>query len=105
MVHQYDLPIPSHNEGCALVLLHDLHGREDVRRRNGFLAQILLLVPLGAYVRHAGGCSRTAAAAAVAVCIGLIGPAPLVWCIVVVLVFGAPWTFCGAASSRPRRRK
>jgi low temperature requirement protein LtrA len=35
-------------------LLHDLHGREDVRSRNSFLAQILLLVPLGAYVPHAG---------------------------------------------------
>lgn len=35
-------------------LLHDLHGREDVRSRNTFLAQILLLVPLGAYVPHAG---------------------------------------------------
>jgi low temperature requirement protein LtrA len=35
-------------------LLHDLHGREDVRSRNSFLAQILLLVPLGAYVPRAG---------------------------------------------------
>jgi low temperature requirement protein LtrA len=35
-------------------MLHDLHGREDVRSRNSFLAQILLLVPLGAYVPHAG---------------------------------------------------
>ena len=35
-------------------LLHDLHGREDVRSRNTFLAQILLLVPLGAYVPGAG---------------------------------------------------
>ena len=36
-------------------LLHDLHGREDIRSRNAFLAQILLLVPLGAYVPGAGG--------------------------------------------------
>jgi len=35
-------------------LLHDLHGREDVRSRNSFLGQILLLVPLGAYVPRAG---------------------------------------------------
>jgi low temperature requirement protein LtrA len=35
-------------------LLHDLHGHEDVRSRNSFLAQILLLVLLGAYVPHAG---------------------------------------------------
>ena len=36
-------------------LLHDLHGREDLRSRNAFLAQILLLVPLGAFVAGAGG--------------------------------------------------
>ena len=35
-------------------LLHDLHGREDIRSRNSFLAQILLLVPMGAYVPGAG---------------------------------------------------
>lgn len=35
-------------------MLHDLHGHEDVRSRNSFLAQILLLVPLGAYVPRAG---------------------------------------------------
>lgn len=35
-------------------LLHDLHGHEDVRSRNIFLGQILLLVPLGAYVPGAG---------------------------------------------------
>lgn len=34
-------------------MLHDLHGREDVRGRNSFLAQILLLVPLGAYIPSA----------------------------------------------------
>ena len=34
--------------------LHELHGREDVRSRNSFLAQILVLVPLGAYVPEAG---------------------------------------------------
>jgi len=36
-------------------LLHDLHGREDIRSRNIFLAQILLLVPLGAFASEAGG--------------------------------------------------
>lgn len=36
-------------------LLHDLHGREDARGRNIFLAQILLLVPLGATMPGEGG--------------------------------------------------
>jgi low temperature requirement protein LtrA len=35
-------------------LLHDFHGREDVRGRNTFIAQILLLVPLGACIPGAG---------------------------------------------------
>ena len=35
-------------------LLHELHGRDDVRSRNIFLGQILLLVPLGALVPGAG---------------------------------------------------
>jgi low temperature requirement protein LtrA len=35
-------------------LHHELHGREDVRARNTFLAQILLLVPLGAFISQAG---------------------------------------------------
>jgi hypothetical protein len=33
------------------------------------------------------------AAAAVAICIGLIRPSPLVLCISLVLTFGGPWTF------------
>ena len=33
------------------------------------------------------------AAGAAAVCIGLIRPAPLVLCVLLVLTFGAPWTF------------
>jgi hypothetical protein len=33
------------------------------------------------------------AAATVAVCIGLIRPAPLVLCVLLVLTFGGPWTF------------
>jgi Na+/melibiose symporter-like transporter len=33
------------------------------------------------------------AAAAVAVCIGLIRPAPLVLCVLLLLTFGGPWTF------------
>ncbi len=36
-------------------LHHELHGREDVRARNTFLAQVLLLVPLGAFIPGAGG--------------------------------------------------
>jgi low temperature requirement protein LtrA len=36
-------------------LHHELHGREDVRARNTFLAQILLLVPLGAFIPEVGG--------------------------------------------------
>jgi low temperature requirement protein LtrA len=35
-------------------LLHDLHGRDDIRGRNTFLAQILLLVPLGACLPTSG---------------------------------------------------
>jgi low temperature requirement protein LtrA len=34
-------------------LHHELHGRDDVRARNTFLAQILLLVPLGAFIPEA----------------------------------------------------
>ena len=41
-------------------LLHDLHGRDDARGRSNFLAQILLLVPLGAFVSDAGGRHGTA---------------------------------------------
>jgi hypothetical protein len=33
------------------------------------------------------------AAAAVAICIGLIRPAPLVLVVLLVLTFGGPWTF------------
>jgi low temperature requirement protein LtrA len=36
-------------------LLHELHGREDARSRNVFLGQILLLVPLAAFMPQAGG--------------------------------------------------
>jgi low temperature requirement protein LtrA len=35
-------------------LHHELHGREDVRARNTFLVQILLLVLLGAFIPEAG---------------------------------------------------
>jgi low temperature requirement protein LtrA len=35
-------------------LHHELHGREDVRARNTFLGQILLLVPLGAFIPEVG---------------------------------------------------
>jgi low temperature requirement protein LtrA len=36
-------------------LMHELHGREDLRSRNSFLAQILVMVPLGAYTPEASG--------------------------------------------------
>ncbi|MFI1093549.1 low temperature requirement protein A [Streptomyces sp. NPDC020917] len=36
-------------------LHHELHGREDARGRTAFLAQILVLVPLGAFIPEAGG--------------------------------------------------
>src|ERR1700742_2117553 len=36
-------------------LMHELHGREDLRSRNSFLVQILIMVPLGAYIPEATG--------------------------------------------------
>ncbi|MEV6024732.1 low temperature requirement protein A [Streptomyces sp. NPDC052036] len=36
-------------------LHHELHGREDARARSTFLLQILVLVPLGAFIPEAGG--------------------------------------------------
>ncbi|MFD8820437.1 low temperature requirement protein A, partial [Streptomyces sp. NPDC059627] len=36
-------------------LHHDLHGHDDARGRSLFLAQILVLVPLGAFIPGAGG--------------------------------------------------
>ena len=36
-------------------LHHEFHGRDDIRARNTFLGQILLLVPLGAFIPEAGG--------------------------------------------------
>jgi low temperature requirement protein LtrA len=54
-------------------LLHDLHGREDVRSRNSFLAQILLLVPLGALVPGAGDVHGRAFAIAAALLFLLLG--------------------------------
>ncbi|AUY53449.1 low temperature requirement protein A [Streptomyces sp. CB01881] len=36
-------------------LHHELHGREDARARSTFLLQILVLVPLGAYIPEADG--------------------------------------------------
>jgi len=36
-------------------LHHDLHGHEDARGRSMFLLQILVLVPLGAFIPEAGG--------------------------------------------------
>jgi len=36
-------------------LHHELHGREDARSRSVFLLQILVLVPMGAFIPEAGG--------------------------------------------------
>src|SRR5882757_10305108 len=36
-------------------LHHELHGRDDARARSTFLLQILVLVPLGAFIPEAGG--------------------------------------------------
>ncbi|MGV9269102.1 low temperature requirement protein A [Kitasatospora sp. NPDC003701] len=36
-------------------LHHELHGREDARARSTFLLQILVLVPMGAFIPEAGG--------------------------------------------------
>jgi len=36
-------------------LHHELHGRDDARARSTFLLQILILVPLGAFIPEAGG--------------------------------------------------
>jgi hypothetical protein len=41
-------------------LHHELHGRNDARGRTLFLLQILVLVPIGAFIPEAGG-ARVAA--------------------------------------------
>ncbi|MFF7990575.1 low temperature requirement protein A [Kitasatospora xanthocidica] len=41
-------------------LHHELHGREDARARSTFLLQILVLVPLGAFIPGAGGATGAA---------------------------------------------
>jgi low temperature requirement protein LtrA len=48
-------------------LHHELHGHEDVRARNTFLIQILLLVAIGAFIPEAGGARGAAFAVAVGV--------------------------------------
>ena len=45
-------------------LHHELHGRDDVRGRTLFLLQVLVLVPLGAFVPEAGGARGRAFAVA-----------------------------------------
>ncbi|MFF7633161.1 low temperature requirement protein A [Kitasatospora sp. NPDC008050] len=45
-------------------LHHELHGREDARARSTFLLQILVLVPLGAFIPEAGGARGAAFAVA-----------------------------------------
>jgi low temperature requirement protein LtrA len=57
-------------------LHHELHGREDVRARNTFLAQILLLVPLGAFIPEAGDSHGRAFAVDAALLFGLLA---LLW--------------------------
>ena len=49
-------------------LHHELHGRDDARARSTFLLQILVLVPLGAFIPGAGG-ARGAAFAVAAGCL------------------------------------
>jgi low temperature requirement protein LtrA len=46
-------------------LHHELHGHEDVRARNTFLIQILLLVAIGGFIPEAGGARGAAFAVAV----------------------------------------
>lgn len=48
-------------------LHHELHGREDARGRIMFLLQILVLVPLGAFIPEAGGARGVAFAVAAGV--------------------------------------
>jgi hypothetical protein len=48
-------------------LHHELHGREDARGRSVFLLQIMVLVPLGAFIPEAGGARGTAFAADAAI--------------------------------------
>lgn len=57
-------------------LHHELHGREDVRARNTFLGQILLLVPLGAFIPAAGGAHSQAFAIDSALLFGFLA---LLW--------------------------
>jgi low temperature requirement protein LtrA len=57
-------------------LHHELHGREDVRARNTFLGQILLLVPLGAFIPAAGGVNGRAFAIDSALLFGYVA---LLW--------------------------
>jgi low temperature requirement protein LtrA len=48
-------------------LHHELHGRDDARGRSTFLLQILVLVPMGAFIPGAGGARGAAFAVATAV--------------------------------------
>jgi low temperature requirement protein LtrA len=48
-------------------LHHELHGRDDARARSTFLLQILVLVPLGAFIPEAGGARGAAFAVAAGV--------------------------------------
>jgi low temperature requirement protein LtrA len=60
-------------------LLHDLHGHEDARGRVNFLVQILLLVPLAAFIPDAGGADGTAFAVDAALLFAVLG---LLWWLV-----------------------
>lgn len=60
-------------------LHHELHGREDARGRSTFLLQILVLVPLGAFIPEAGGARGTAFAVDAGVLFGVLA---LLWLLV-----------------------
>ncbi|MET7482146.1 low temperature requirement protein A [Streptomyces sp. NPDC005538] len=60
-------------------LHHELHGREDARGRSTFLLQILVLVPLGAFIPEAGGARGAAFAVDAGVLFGVLA---LLWLLV-----------------------
>lgn len=53
-------------------LMHELHGREDMRSRSSFLAQIVLMVPLGGFIPGASGINGRAFAITAALLLVLI---------------------------------
>jgi low temperature requirement protein LtrA len=53
-------------------MMHELHGREDMRSRSSFLAQIVVMVPLGGFIPGAGGIHGRAFAITAALLLVLI---------------------------------